>query len=75
VVIYGAEEVLIDAPQTDLGALVGALMSAAGDFGRTISDGEWWDRGPVPFHVVLQGADAGAFARWRAAGAPPQPLA
>lgn len=74
VVIYAAGEVLQDAHPAELGTLVKALSDAAEEFGGAVSDGEWWDRPPVPFHVLLQGGGAEAFGRWRAAGAELVPL-
>ena len=74
VVIYGAEQVLQDAHPAELGTLVTSLSSAAEEYGEAVADGEWGDRPPVPFHVVLQGATADEFERWRAVGAEIAPL-
>lgn len=74
VVMYDAEQVLQDAHPAELGTLVASLSSAAQEFGEPVADGEWWDRPPVPFHVVLHGATPDGFARWRAAGAEIAPL-
>lgn len=69
VLVYGADEVLADAHPAELTTLVQTLATAAAEFAETVSEGEWWDRDPVPFHVVLQGVGEGDFERWRAAGA------
>jgi hypothetical protein len=69
VLVYGAKEVLADAHPAELPILVEALATAAKEFAEEVKDGEWWDRDPVPFHVVLQGSADGDFARWRDAGA------
>ena len=74
VLVYGADQVLRDAHSAELGTLVQALSSAAEEFGEAVADGEWWDRPPVPFHVVLQGASGDEFERWRAVGAELAPL-
>lgn len=74
VVVYGADEVLKDAHPAEMNTLVAALTDAAEEFGEAVSDGEWWDRPPVPFHVLLQGGGADPFARWRSAGAALAPL-
>lgn len=68
VLIYGADQVLEDAHPAELGTLIAALSSAADEFAEAVADGEWWDRPPVPFHVVLQGLVGDEFARWRGAG-------
>jgi RNAse (barnase) inhibitor barstar len=75
VLVYDAEEVLADAHPAELPTLVRAFFAAADEFAEAVREGEWWDRDPVPFHVVLQGSADGDFMRWRAAGAEPEPLA
>lgn len=74
VLVYGASEVLIEAHPAELTTLVRTLGTAAEEFAEAVSEGEWWDRDPVPFHVVLQGTNAGDFERWRVAGAKVAPL-
>lgn len=74
VLIYGSEKVLADAQPGELATLVQILSSAAEEFSRVVEDGEWWDRGPVPFHVVLQGSAIDDFEEWRTAGAFLTPL-
>lgn len=74
VLIYGAGEVLADAHPAELATLVQALVTAAEEFAEAVNEGEWWDRDPVPFHVVLQGMGEGDFEGWRAAGARLEPL-
>ena len=75
VLFYGADEVLADAHAAELTTLVQTLATAAEEFAEAVNEGEWWDRDPVPFHVVLQGRGEGDFERWRAAGARLEPLA
>ena len=75
VLIYGADEVLADAHSAELTTLVQTLATTAEEFAEAVNEGEWWDRDPVPFHVVLQGKTDGDLARWRTAGAEPEPLA
>lgn len=65
VVVYDGDQVLTDADSHELPTLVRALDSARNEFAAPVRDGEWWDRGPIPFHVVLQGGD---LSRWRRAG-------
>jgi hypothetical protein len=36
---------------------------------EVVADGEWWDRVPVPFHVVLQSESADDLERRRSSGA------
>lgn len=74
VLIYGAEQVLQDAHPAELGTFIAALSAAAEEFAEAVADGEWWDRPPVPFHVVLQGEHAGGLERWRTAGVEITPL-
>ncbi|XBB70425.1 barstar family protein [Nocardioides sp. WV_118_6] len=74
VLVYGASEVLAESDHADMVTLVQALETAAGEFAEAVSEGAWWDRGPVPFHVVLQGMGIGDFERWLSAGATPRPL-
>lgn len=75
VLLYGADEVLADAHPAEMHTLVQALATAAKEFAEAVNDGEWWDRDPVPFHVVLQGLADSDFVRWRDAGAILKPLA
>lgn len=52
--------------------LVGRLRSAAYEWAKPVAAGEWWDRPPVPFHVVLSiraEDESEVSARWEAAGA------
>lgn len=74
VLIYGAEQVLQDAHPAELGTFIAALSAAAEEFAEAVADGEWWDRPPVPFHVVLQDERSDEFVRWGAAGADIVPL-
>jgi len=74
VVVYGADEVLADAHPAEMTTLVQKLATASEEFAEAVNEGEWWDRDPVPFHVVLQGQSDGDFERWRHAGAVPEAL-
>ncbi|MGH3496019.1 MAG: barstar family protein [Nocardioidaceae bacterium] len=74
VVVHGADEVLADAHPAELTILVQTLATASEEFAEAVNEGEWWDRDPVPFHVVLQGQSDGDFERWRHAGAVPEAL-
>jgi RNAse (barnase) inhibitor barstar len=69
VLIYGAEQVLQEAHPAELATLVATFASAADEFAEVVADGEWWDRAPVPFHVVLQSESADDLERWRSSGA------
>lgn len=74
VLVYDADEVLVDAHPAELPTFVRTLATAAEEFAEPVNEGEWWDRAPVPFHVVLQGHDEDDFDRWRTAGATLAPL-
>lgn len=77
VVITEPDQVLQDETDFELSWLVGSLEMAAGVWGEPIVQGAWWDRPPVPFHVVLAGeADALARAvpRWTGVGAKVTPF-
>jgi hypothetical protein len=76
-VITDPNDVLADTGEDLLAWLVGSLTHACEQWAQPIALGEWWDRPPVPFHVVLQSvADetAKAIARWTEAGAVVSPL-
>lgn len=77
-VITDPEEVLVDSDRKDdLDWLVRTLVRAQGEWAAAVEKGEWWDRPPVPFHVVLQfrGDDSTYGLRhWTAAGAEMVPL-
>jgi hypothetical protein len=71
IVVLDPAEVLADAADVELSALVRTLTHAAETYAQPIESGEWWDRPKVPFHVVLQAgpADVAAVrARWHGAG-------
>jgi len=70
-VLLGPGVVLSDARPGDLKWLVDSLGTAATEWGSPIELGEWWDRGPVPFHVVLEvdALQAKLVSRWSSAGA------
>lgn len=72
VAVLDAVEVLSDEPEAELGALVSVITHAAETYAEPIDSGEWWDRPPLPFHVVLQtkeGEEALVRTRWGASGA------
>lgn len=71
IVITDPDQVLVEAG-AELGWLVSSLQNAAEVWAAPIASGEWWDRPPVPFHVVLAGVGTSlalAEARWTAARA------
>lgn len=76
-IVLDAEQVLADSA-ADLSILVSLFEKARDEYSRPVADGEWWDREPVPFHVILQ-ADGvqliTAQDRWQSAGAVLSPLA
>ncbi|QGG39919.1 barstar family protein [Aeromicrobium yanjiei] len=77
VTITDPDQVLAHAGPEALGWLARALESAAEEWSQSVELGEWWDRPPVPFHVVLAGEnDAIALAtrRWSGAGSVPVPF-
>ncbi|GAA3637122.1 hypothetical protein GCM10022223_64810 [Kineosporia mesophila] len=47
------EQVLADGPDADFAALVEFFRGAAREWGHPAERGTWYDRSPVPFHVVL----------------------
>lgn len=72
VVVVDATEVLSDEPAAELTTLVRTIVRASETYAEPIDSGEWWDRPPLPFHVVLQvpGHDEAPLrTRWGAAGA------
>lgn len=76
-VVLEPELVLLDEHQSALATLVESLHSASAIWSRPVERGEWWDRPPVPFHVVLAGDETALSAarpRWASAGATPEPL-
>lgn len=72
-IVEDADAVLADeAADDELNVLVRSFALAFETYGRPIDQGAWFDRPPVPFHVVLQVEPAAAprtRARWTAAGA------
>ena len=71
------DEVLSDAPGSELAVLVRIIRDAADTYGEPISLGEWWDRPALPFHVVLHAGPGEGDAvrrRWEDAGGVITPL-
>jgi hypothetical protein len=71
IVVAQPEELLADAAPSELAWLASSLANAARGFSEAIDLGEWWDRPPLPFHVVFAGEQAAidqALMRW------PRPL-
>jgi hypothetical protein len=64
ILIHNADQVLKNESPFELENLVGALKSAAHDFGSPVAEGEVWDRQAIPFHVVLQWHDQDDIGRW-----------
>jgi hypothetical protein len=62
VVVTEPEEVLAEANPADLNWLASSLAGAGRTFSEPIALGEWWDRPPVPFHLVFVG-DRGSIER------------
>lgn len=56
ILIYDALDVLAEAAETELVALVRSIEAARSSYSEPIKLGEWWDRPAVPFHVVLHSA-------------------
>lgn len=52
-VISDPEDVLRDGDHLDLAWFVEALRRACTEWSGPVDDGAWWDRPPVPFHVVV----------------------
>jgi hypothetical protein len=72
IVVLEPGDVLADAPDVELRALVRAVGHAADAYAQPVESGEWWDRPAVPFHVVLQSPTADAEVvrvRWENQGA------
>jgi RNAse (barnase) inhibitor barstar len=72
ILVQDAAEVLSDAVDVELSVLARLIESARREYSAPIELGEWWDRPPVPFHVVLHSspADSAALrALWQKAGA------
>ncbi|GAB6904092.1 barstar family protein [Kineosporia succinea] len=53
IMVKEPEQVLAEASADDFEALVELLRLAAREWGSQAERGTWWDRPPVPFHVVL----------------------
>jgi hypothetical protein len=71
-VVREPELFLVDEPAGDLADVVDVLIGAHDDYRQAIARGAWWDRAPVPFHVVLLASSdqrAATVERWGAAGA------
>lgn len=73
IVIRDAECVLADEPNAEIRTLVRLFTTAHETYSVAVEEGGSWDRPPVPFHVVLLGANderrKAAEGRWKAAGA------
>lgn len=52
-VISDPGDVLRDGDHLDLAWFVDALQIACNRWSEPVEDGAWWDRPPVPFHVVV----------------------
>ncbi|MBT0768870.1 barstar family protein [Kineosporia sp. J2-2] len=52
-VLKEPEQVLADDDQTEFETFADHLRMAAREWSTAVELGEWWDRPPVPFHVVL----------------------
>jgi RNAse (barnase) inhibitor barstar len=52
-VVEHAHQVLVDEPPDRLEVWRRVLSEAARFWGEPVQDGEWWDRPPVPFTVLL----------------------
>lgn len=74
ILVCQAAQLLTDEHPGDMAVLVKAIHNAGTTFGQPITDGEWWDRPAVPFHVVLQEESMQALGRWEAAGARLEPI-
>jgi RNAse (barnase) inhibitor barstar len=71
-VIDDCDVVLSQGSATDLDRLVRLLSRASSEWGQEIAEGEWWDRPPVAFHVLLACDDSKVEIvreRWSSAGA------
>ncbi|WP_265338698.1 barstar family protein [Cellulomonas gilvus] len=72
IVVVDAVEVLSDDLAAQLATLVRVITRASETYAEPIDSGEWWDRPPLPFHVVLQvreDEEALLRRRWGASGA------
>lgn len=71
IAITHASEVLSKEPCADLETLVESFNRAAGVYAQPVTDGEWWHRPAIPFHVILQNETgvSSDLDPWRRAGA------
>lgn len=72
IVMTSPIEVLVDEDSDALARLLASLTRACEEWAQPVELGEWWDRPPVPFHVVLHAPVGEASAitrRWVEAGA------
>lgn len=72
IVITEPECVLTHESDDALRKLICVLADANDQWAQSIEDGEWWDRGPIPFHVILQPKADNSLKvkeRWTTAGA------
>lgn len=73
ILVEDADQVLADSDEVDeLEVMVRSFRRAHEEFAAPIAQGAWFDRPPIPFHVVLQVEPAvvpATHARWSAAGA------
>ena len=54
-IVDRADEVLATAPPAQLEVWQRVLTDTVRTWGEPVQDGEWWDRPPVPFTVLLVG--------------------
>ena len=70
--VLHADQVLADETSWSIGVFVRVLNKAITEWATEVALGEWWDRPPIPFNVVLQvdpqSVEAGR-SRWIAVGA------
>ncbi len=58
-VVEHADQVLVDEPPDRLEVWRRVLSETARVWGEPVQAGEWWDRPPVPFTVLLVAAELG----------------
>ena len=70
-IVVGQPQLVLDQSAADFSVLVRVLTEAVAEWAAPVALGEWWDRPPVPFNVILAAGVSeldDVQARWGAAG-------
>lgn len=73
IAITRPNDVLRDAEAGALQTFAAMLRDAAAEWAVPVTEGEWWDRDPVPLHVILHYEENPVSSLWTNAGIPVVP--